>query len=315
MDGQPTKIAVVTVLFNSGNVLEGFFQSLDLQQDVNIQVYVIDNSKDYKDAQMSKRLAERFGIQAKVFHVGENVGVAEGNNLGIRMALSDKCDFILLSNNDIEILMPNVISTLLGVLQFGGYSAATPRILTHGSDREIWFERGRFSRFRGITPHMRAGKKAGQPATATSIIEYAPTCFMLLDSNVFVELGLMDSRYFVYYDDADFVWRMNLAGKKIVSVPAVEIWHKVSNSTGGGASEFSLYFNSRNRILFMRKHFRGMRLWAGISWFVTTRISKMILLTRSQRKAVVTGALDGMKLGKEKSPGISNHGESGGVFV
>ena len=44
---------------------------------------------------------------------------------------------------------------------------------------------------------------------------YAPTCFMLVEAAVFERIGFMDERYFVYYDDTDFVWRAVKLGTEL----------------------------------------------------------------------------------------------------
>jgi len=70
----------------------------------------------------------------------------------------------------------------------------------------------------------------------------------------------MDERYFVYWDDADFIWRIRSAGVRVVVDPRVVLLHKASSSTGGMSSDFSIRFMHRNQILFTRK-FHGP-FWA-----------------------------------------------------
>jgi GT2 family glycosyltransferase len=85
-------------------------------------------------------------------------------------------------------------------------------------------------------------------------VDYAPTCCMLLRSELFAHVGLMDEGYFVYCDDSDFCWRLRQAGERIVFDPAVSLFHKVSALTGQ-ESEFSLRFLTRNTVRFVRKHY------------------------------------------------------------
>jgi GT2 family glycosyltransferase len=86
-------------------------------------------------------------------------------------------------------------------------------------------------------------------------IGYAPTCCMLLRSDAFESVGLMDERYFVYWDDTDFCWRLREAGLVLVVAPWIVMLHKVSSLTGGLSSDFFIRYHYRNQIYFVRKHF------------------------------------------------------------
>lgn len=93
-------IGVVTVLFGGDDVIDDFFASLALQTDVALKVYVIDNNPTPALTDRCRELAAGHGLDAECVFVGENVGVARGNNIGIEHALRDGCRWVLLANND-----------------------------------------------------------------------------------------------------------------------------------------------------------------------------------------------------------------------
>ena len=39
-------------------------------------------------------------------------------------------------------------------------------------------------------------------------VEYAPTCCLLAKKEIFADIGFMDEKYFVYFDDTDFSYRV-----------------------------------------------------------------------------------------------------------
>ena len=91
------KIGVVTVTYNSGAVIRDFVESLLKQTHRDFLLYVIDNaSTDDTVALFADYPAPRIVVVRNP----SNVGVAEGNNLGIRAALRDGCTSVLLINND-----------------------------------------------------------------------------------------------------------------------------------------------------------------------------------------------------------------------
>jgi len=63
-------------------------------------------------------------------------------------------------------------------------------------------------------------------------IRNAPTCCLLSRRTVFDRIGMMDAKYFVYHDDADFLFRAWRAGLKMFYTPRARIFHKVSSLTG-----------------------------------------------------------------------------------
>lgn len=290
------RIGIVTVLYNSDDVLPGFFESLARQQDMQFRLYVIDNSKTDSGSRLSRELADRYGIDAEIVFNDANVGVAKGNNQGIEMARRDGCDLVLLANNDIEFESPDLMAHLAAEMHTRELAAIVPKIYFYGLERKIWFAGGKFSVLRATTPHFGEGEDDHGQYDAVSLIDYAPTCFMLIRTDVFDALGVMDEKYFVYYDDTDFLWRMRKANMKVGFAPGEIVLHKVSYSTGGGVSEFSLYYGSRNRIYFIRKHYSLPLAAASLAFFGITRVIKAISLAPKQRASMFRGLIDGLKL-------------------
>lgn len=298
MNSQTTSnnlIGIVTVLYNSDEVLPDFFTSLAAQTGVRFRLYVIDNSAGDSGLQISRTLAEQYGVDARFIFNNANLGVATGNNQGIQMALDDGCEYVLLANNDTKFNDPDTLLHLVNRLSESGDAAATPKINYFASNK-IWCYGGYISLLRATTPHYQQGKEDLGQLDHLRTVGYAPTCFMMIHRKTFDRIGMMDEKYFVYYDDADFVYRMGLAKLQITFVPECKIFHKVSFSTGGDFSPFSIYYGTRNRIYFIRKHFHGFRL--GLSLFVTfLALTASVVKTGGEcGRSVLRGLRDGFLL-------------------
>ena len=89
------KIGVVTVTYNSSLVLEDFFSSIENQDFLDFHLYIIDNNS--KDNTLSKINKWNFSTKT-ILKNTNNIGVAAANNQGIKLALKDNCDFLLLLN-------------------------------------------------------------------------------------------------------------------------------------------------------------------------------------------------------------------------
>ncbi|NYE24227.1 glycosyltransferase family 2 protein [Pigmentiphaga litoralis] len=287
------KIGIVTVLFNSNDVLEGFFRSLQKQTGIDISLYVIDNSATPEGSELSEKLGADYGIKTTVVFNNANLGVAKGNNQGIELALADNVDYVVLSNNDVEFHSPDMIAGMIAEMIKRGAKASVPKMLYFGT-RIIWCAGGHISSLKATSPHQGDLETDRGQYDTVQVTNYAPTCFMILDPSVFEVVGLMDEQYFVYYDDTDFVWRMNHSGFSVLYVPTYELFHKVSFSTGGNDSLFSLYYATRNRLFFARKNLHGLTRWIAIAYTVAAMSVKSIRFTPDRRKRVFKAMRDGL---------------------
>lgn len=290
-------IGIVTVLYNSNEVLEDFFLSLARQRcdGFDLKLYVIDNSTDDSGSVICRAKASELDIPVEVVFNDANHGVAKGNNQGIELALADGCTHVLLSNNDLE-FAAGVIEGLYARLEAGGAAAITPKIYYFDQDRCIWFVEGRFNLWTMQVHHVGQGQHDTGQFDGIRRIDYAPTCFMLFRSEVFEQLGRMDEQYFVYYDDTDFLWRMKLAGKPVEVHPGCVVRHKVSSSTGGDFSPFSIYYSNRNRIYFLRKHLHGVQKAVALGYVLCTRLLQFALLPPPSAARLKQGVRDGLRM-------------------
>jgi GT2 family glycosyltransferase len=270
----PERIGIVTVLYNSESVLEDFFASLRQQTYDNFLLYVVDNNSPDLSLYKSKVLAKTVSFETIFIENSENYGVAKGNNQGIEAALADLCDYILLSNNDI-VLRTNTIEKLYLGLKEKNADMVVPKIYYYGTNK-IWSAGGKFNKINGSTIHFGMGIKDDGKYDRCYKIEYAPTCFMLISKKVFFVVGLMDEKYFVYFDDTDFLYRAWKLKINVFYIFESVLEHKESISTGK-RSNFTYYYTLRNRIYFAKKRrfFFHLFFLINLIWHYTVRHLKM----------------------------------------
>lgn len=248
------KIGIVTVTYNSEPYLEQFFSSLLAQDYTKFNTYVIDNlSKDNTVFLLHSKycIGDNFTVVAN----DNNLGVAAGNNQGILMALSEGCEWILLLNNDTT-FPSNFLSQLVASSDQLGWRVVVPKIYFDNPSGHIWYGGGGFNPRRGYTGyHTGIGEPDYGQFDVESTVDYSPTCAMLIHRSVFIDVGLMDESYFVYFDDTDFCWRLKQLSIPIGYTPSTSLVHKVGGSTGGSQSPFTIRMTSRNRLYYLRKHF------------------------------------------------------------
>jgi len=289
------KIGIVTVLYNSENVLKEFFETLNIQTYRNFILYIIDNKSPDNSLIISKKLSQNVNFETIIIENSENFGVAKGNNIGIKQALKDNCDRILLSNNDV-VLEADTINLLLKGMIEENASMSVPKIYIYKSDK-IWCAGGGFDHKRGATFHRGIGELDSGKYDKREFVEYTPTCFMLIMKAVFERVGYMDEKYFVYFDDTDFLYRAIVKNKEsLVYIPESTIQHNESNSTGGLYSLFSIFFMNRNRLYFAYKNL-GLKSFLRILFNSFTKLALKYIINYKGQRSIWFKGIKGLGAG------------------
>ena len=288
------KIGVVTVTYNSERVLQEFFDSLAGQTHRSFVVYVVDNASHDQTLVMTR---QRTDLPAVIIANTTNLGVAEGNNLGIQAALADGCECILLLNND-TVFPANLFEQLYAGLHRHHCDMTTGKMYYHNKPNVFWCAGGRFQRWLGYR-NLHDGIEQddiGQYDRSRRVT-YTPTCCLLVRRSVFDCIGMMDSRYFVYSDDADFLYRCLKLGLALWYVPDAKLWHKV-NSLTGNTSDFTAHYCTRNRIYFIRKNLPAWQAWLWYRAYRTYYLLELLIrkYTHKQYLLRVASAKDGWDL-------------------
>lgn len=288
------KIGVVTVAYNSEMVLQEFFDSLARQTHRNFILYVVDNASRDESVDMTR---QRSDVPIFIIANENNLGVAEGNNQGIRAALADGCECVLLLNND-TVFPEDLFAQLYSGLTSHHCDMTTCKMYYHDKPDVLWCAGGHFQPWLGYrNQHDGLDQKDTGQFDHPRPVTYTPTCCLLVRRSVFDRVGLMDSKYFVYSDDADFLYRCMKQGLSLWYLPDAKLWHKV-NSLTGGVSDFTVHYCTRNRMYFMRK---GIPAWQARLWYGAYRMYYLLDLivgktTRKQYESRVLSARDGWEL-------------------
>ena len=273
-----SRIGVVTVTYNSGSVIDDFMVSLLAQTHRVFTAYIIDNASSDDTV---KRVGAYRDRRIRLLEQKANVGVAEGNNIGILAALNDSSEYILLINND-TVFGANLLTELLDGLERYCSDMVTPKILYFDDPKRIWCAGGYFSRLRGSARHFGIGRLDEGEFDHPRAVDYSPTCCMLIKKNVFADVGLMDSNYFVYFDDTDFCQRAYRAGIHILYLPAARLLHKVS-ALIGGESDFYYWITIRNHVYYLLKHFRRWQIPLYLAAYQIHLLLKFVVLLRKPK--------------------------------
>jgi GT2 family glycosyltransferase len=270
--GSGMKVGIVTVTYNSGQVIRGFMTSLLQQTHSDFLLYIVDNASS---DQTLEQLARYRDSRVSVIRNQGNLGIAEANNQGTSTALESGCEAVLFINNDTE-FEPSLLEKLAAGIKEYACDMIAPKILFHDNQQLIWSAGGGFNPLKGYAGyHYGLGQIDRGQFNETRRVDHAPACCLLVQKAVFAKIGFMDSRYFVYHDDTDFCYRAKRAGLKLIFLPSAKLFHKASSLTGGPESDFSVRYRTRNQVYFMLKH---LGLWRGLYYLPAFQVFLLLRL-------------------------------------
>jgi hypothetical protein len=266
-------LSIITVNYNGVKDTCELIDSIPFNE--YMEVIVVDNASQNDEA---KIIQEKYP-HVEVISSEKNLGFAGGNNLGIKAAHGKYLFFInndtVFKNFNASALMDRLTSPTIGMvcpkirfawgnnpIQFAGY---TPLSKITIRNRAIGFgedDKGQYD-----TPHP---------------TPYVHGAAMMVKREAIDKVGLMPECYFLYYEELDWSMMMTRAGFEIWYEPACTIFHKESQATGQN-SPLRTYYITRNRLLLVKRN------WKGISKYLAYIYIIGIVITRDILKFSLTG--------------------------
>ena len=256
-----TKIFVTILNFNSNQITTDCLHSLEEINKVGFElnVVVVDNAS--KEKFTENKQYQNFTL--KIIRSETNLGFSGGQNLGIKSALDNGADYVVILNNDV-ILDKNLIVELLKTFQTEkdcgivspkiyfakGHEFHKDRYQLSDLGKVIWYAGGKMDWQNVIASHVGVDEVDKGQYQRVVEIDFASGCCEMIKREVFEKARFFDERYFLYYEDNDLSQRAKAHNFKIFYQPKAMLWHLNAGSTGGSGSALQDYYITRNRLLF-----------------------------------------------------------------
>ncbi len=268
------KLTIVTINYNSSENTIKLLESLKSQTDKDFEVIVVDNNSDDIGKLMGYQTSETNIVYIKN---NRNLGYSGGNNVGIKKALENGSNWLLLLNND---TMPesHLIEHLRANLE--GKEGIIGLSLNEGDRTALG---GLVQWLKPTLKHIYT--KYDIPDTKYF---YAIGGAMLIHKSVFYKIGFLDEKYFLYFEDADFCQKARRAGVPVTFVSDIKISHSVSASTKKLGSPMLLRYHYRNALYFNFKNgpwYIKLLVWPW-SWIVALKQIIKTLTGKNQEQSV-----------------------------
>ena len=298
------KVSIIIVNWNGKTDTLECLESLKNNDYPNYEVVIIDNG--------SKEKFQVSDPKIKVIYNKENLGFSGGNNVGIKYALKNKANYILLLNND-TIVSNDFLSKMVKVAKRDDkIGMVGPKIYFHNEktrlrpategttarQEKIWFAGGKINWLynKGTMIGYNEVDNGQYDKPEIQKTDYITGCCVLVKKEVIKKIGLIPEEYFLYYEDTDWSLKAQKQGYKCVFTPKATIWHKGSKSSIAESPSY-IYYHIRNGLILAKKYapwYIKPFIYIDINWRTKKQILKYIFLPKKRiwAKYILLGIKD-----------------------
>ncbi len=287
------KLAVILVNYNGEKYNVACIESILANSGAaELKIIVVDNAS--QDDSM-RLLGEKYAgnEQLELIRLDDNYGFSYANNVGIDRAKEQGADYVILLNNDTEI-MPDMLSQLWECAKRHPGSVAVPKIYYSDDRKRLWSAGGSFSPVIKKAGHIGLNETDQGQYDQEREIGFATGCCLWIPMEVIEKAGTLDARFFLYYEDTEYSFRLHRMGIPIYYCPRAVMYHKVGASTRGADSALCAYYIARNWLLCNRLHL-GRRYPLFLAYYVLNRTVCCLLWLVRGRIELVRATLQGIE--------------------
>lgn len=225
------KLSVIVVSYNTRKLLRKALNHVYASQGINsFEVIVVDNNSHDGSPEM---VAREFP-QVHLIRNSDNVGFAAGNNPGIEAA---KGEYVLLLNSDafvfdnslkrtVEYMEANPETGIMGpqlICEDGSPQPSAREFPTPWKKMKVlsgWDSR--HSTYESYYDYFKEGPDM-HPVPRS--VDWVPGTYFMIRREALNDIGLLDERFFMYYEEVDYCLRAKAQGWKVDFNPQISIIH------------------------------------------------------------------------------------------
>jgi len=260
------KLSIIILTWNGVRHISDCLELVQKSTYQNYEIIVVDNGS--KDG--TPDLIKNNFPNVKLILNKTNLGFTGGNNIGIKQA---RGDIVFLLNDDTKI-HSNLIEVLVQELKSSPkIGIVGPKIYFMDEPDKIWFAGGKIDWVKSDSFHL--GRNLIDKELINDSkkeVDFITGCALMIKKEVIDKIGLLDDKFFAFYEDADWCQKAKKAGYKVVYIPFGGVWH-IKSATAStvfmddirgkyfrilsrylNSSIFLKWKNYRNRFVFFMRH-------------------------------------------------------------
>lgn len=285
-----SKVYVIVLNWNGAVDTVACLESIQLLNGNLPKIIVCDNaSTDDSWSRLQAYVTAQSNLDIQLVQTGSNLGFSGGNNVGLKIALSDpEMQYAWLLNNDTEVAPRALVSLTQYMDEHPSVGICGSTLLYMHDQTLIQAVGGQYNFWLGTSSHVLGHQKYSEalcrsidPAT----LDYVVGASMFVRRSVFETIGLLSEDYFLYSEEIDWAIRLKRQMPSFVLGYAADsiVYHKEGASTGANDQQgktysyFADYYFITSRLKFSRKFFPIRR------WFVQASMFA-VAINRIRRK-------------------------------
>ena len=257
------ELSIIIVNWNTRELLQRCLESVEeTVRNFSHEVFVVDNaSTDGSGAMVKERFPE-----VRLIENSENRGFGNANNQALRIMAGK---YALLLNSD-TVLTKHAAAELVSCLEshpeaamacgqllnadgsLQNSVAAFPTLLTLMTNLPL---------LETLFPKRFPSKRYVH--TGPIEVDSAIGACLLVRKEAIDAVGMFDERYYFFFEETDWAFRMRRAGWKVLYVPNAFIYHHQGQSIGRSV---------RSRIEFYRSRYQFFRRWRSRPYYLAVRV-------------------------------------------
>jgi GT2 family glycosyltransferase len=266
-----SKTYIVVLQYNNSEKTKQCLASLQRLRYLNAHLVIIDNGSREEEREAIEEYIEKHNLVCHFIAHKENRGFSGGMNPGIRYALKNNADYVMLLNND-TLVPPDILEKMIDTAENDRHIGIVGPIIDEGNHKTYG------GAIQWLKPEL---KHLAQPSITYEPDFLTGACW-LVGREVLKEIGLLDEDYFLYFEDVDYCMRVKKQGYTLALAHNVLISHAVSSTTKKYWDRNAIFrLHYRNALLFNRRYGPWwvkiiLPFWAGYT--ILKQILKLILM-------------------------------------
>lgn len=282
------KVFIVILNYNTINDTVECINSLKNIDYSNYEIAVVDNSETM-DCYNS--LTGKFN-EYKIIRADENLGYANGNNIGIKYALDNGADYICVLNNDV-IVENDFLSKIVKVLNENEDAGiAGPCICEYKDRSKVQCAGASISLYTGLTKRIGRGMLYDNSNKENYDVDFLGGASFVCKREVFERVGLIPENYFLFFEETEFCIKAKKSGYRLICVNESKVYHKGS-STISKFGGLSYYFLNRNRVVFIKRNCNIIQKTVFSIYIFIEAVGRIII--RKEPKLLIKNLICGFK--------------------
>lgn len=263
----------------------------------NYEILLVDNGSTDGSVECLKKLYP----EIEIIENQNNLGFAEGNNVGIKRALEKKADYVLLLNNDTIVDKDFLTHIIIVAESSDEIGIVGPKVYFYNDRNKIQSAGGSVNFYTGRTPLIGCNMQDVGQFDKIREVDYVSGCALLSKADVIEKLGFLCSDYFAYYEEVELCTRAKNNNFKVVCVPNSKIWHKEAITSK--KSNYYTYLYTRNRFIFMKRNGTILQIITSsvfffATYFIVNSLNFIITKNTKNLKNFYKGIYEGIKYHK-----------------